>query len=95
MSSAKTLRLVVALVAVAVLNAACATQASKSEYFGKTEPLPNQYLRYISGSETESLDPQVGTSQPDARIYMALYDGLTEYHPKTMEPIPALAEHWN
>ncbi len=25
---------------------------------------------------------------------MALYDGLTEYHPKTMEPIPALAERW-
>jgi oligopeptide transport system substrate-binding protein len=95
MSSARTARLVAALLALGLLNAACATQASKSEYFGKTEPLPNQYLRYISGSETESLDPQVGTSQPDARIYMALYEGLTEYHPKTMEPTPALAERWN
>src|SRR6266550_3269026 len=26
---------------------------------------------------------------------MALYEGLVEYHPKTMEPIPALAERWH
>ena len=25
---------------------------------------------------------------------MAIYDGLVEYHPKTMEPIPAIAESW-
>ena len=25
---------------------------------------------------------------------MAMYDGLVEYHPKTMEPIPAIAESW-
>lgn len=94
MTVSKTVRLTAAVLALALVSAACATQASRSVYFGKTEPLPDQVLRYISGSETESLDPQVGTSQPDARIYMALYDGLTEYHPKTMEPIPALAERW-
>src|SRR5260370_346724 len=26
---------------------------------------------------------------------MALYDGLVEYHPKTLRPIPALAERWD
>ncbi|HVF55033.1 MAG TPA: peptide ABC transporter substrate-binding protein [Pyrinomonadaceae bacterium] len=93
-SRARNLRLWAALCALAIVCAACTSQASKSEYFGKTEPLPDQVLRYISGSETESLDPQIGTSQPDARIYMALYEGLTEYDPKTMEPIPALAERW-
>ena len=25
---------------------------------------------------------------------MALYDGLVEYHPKTTEPIPGIAESW-
>jgi oligopeptide transport system substrate-binding protein len=25
---------------------------------------------------------------------MAMYDGLVEYHPKTMDPIPAIAESW-
>jgi len=26
---------------------------------------------------------------------MALYEGLVEYHPKTLMPIPAIAEHWH
>ena len=51
-------------------------------------------MRYISGSEPESLDPQVSSGQPEARLYLGLYDGLTEYHPETAQPIPALAERW-
>jgi oligopeptide transport system substrate-binding protein len=26
---------------------------------------------------------------------MSIFEGLTEYHPKTMEPIPAIAERWD
>jgi oligopeptide transport system substrate-binding protein len=52
-------------------------------------------MRYVSGSEPESLDPHIPTGQPEARILIALYDGLVEYHPKTMEPIPSLAESWD
>ena len=51
-------------------------------------------MRYVSGGEIESLDPPITNSQPDARILIALFDGLVEYHPKTMEPIPAIAENW-
>src|SRR5436305_6216510 len=58
------------------------------------DPPAGQVLRYISGSEPESLDPQMSSGQPEARLDMALYDGLAEYHPKTMEPIPAVAERW-
>ena len=36
-----------------------------------------------------------GTGQPEARIYMALFEGLTEYDPKTTQPIPAIAERWD
>jgi oligopeptide transport system substrate-binding protein len=80
--------------AVLVSASACTTQATNSPYFGKTVPPEGQILRYISGSEPESLDPQVSTGQPEARIYVALYDGLTEYHPETGQPIPSLAERW-
>ncbi|MDQ3802655.1 MAG: peptide ABC transporter substrate-binding protein [Acidobacteriota bacterium] len=80
--------------ALPLLLTSCASTSASSEYFGKTEPPRGQVLRYISGSEPESLDPQVGTGQPEARIYMALYEGLVEYHPQTMEPIPAIAESW-
>jgi ABC-type oligopeptide transport system substrate-binding subunit len=66
-----------------------------SKYFGKTLVPGKQVMRYVSGSEPESLDPQIATGQPETRLIMAFFDGLTEYDPKTMAPIPALAETWD
>lgn len=78
---------------VATLISGCATEAT-NRFYGKTEPPKDNVLRYVSGSEPESLDPPVATGQPEARVMMALYDGLVEYHPKTMEAMPAIAESW-
>ena len=94
MLNEKTVRLVAFLIATALLAASCTTQAKRAEYFGKIDPPEGQVLRYISGSEPESLDPQMSSGQPEARLDMALYDGLAEYHPKTMEPMPSIAESW-
>src|SRR5262245_43668737 len=77
-----------------VSTCACSPVSSESPYFGSTEPPEGQRMRYVSGSEPESLDPQIGTGQPEARIYLALFEGLTEMHPKTAEPIPGIAERW-
>ena len=57
--------------------------SGRTAYFGKTVPPEGQELRYISGSEPETIDPQLATGQPEARILMALFDGLTEYDPQT------------
>src|SRR5688572_23137989 len=84
---------VLAISAVACLLAGCSSSA-KSQFFGQTTAPSENVLRYITGSEPESLDPALPNGQPEARILMALYDGLIEYHPVTMEPIPAIAESW-
>jgi len=94
MQEGKVVRLVAFALAAALLAAGCSTQSKNSEFFGKIDPPAGQVLRYISGSEPESLDPQMSSGQPEARIHLALYEGLAEYHPKTMEPIPAIAERW-
>jgi len=75
-------------------GSACTTTASTSQYFGKTTPPEGQVLRYVSGSEPESLDPQISSGQPEARIYMSIFEGLTEMDPKTAQPIPGIAERW-
>ena len=36
----------------------------------------------------------MSSGQPEARLHVGLYDGLTEYHPETGQPIPSLAERW-
>ena len=87
-------RSILAIVILSSFLISCSTQAN-SRFFGKTEAPKDNVMRYVSGSEPESLDPQFVTGQPEARIMMALYDALVEYHPKTMEPIPAIAESWD
>lgn len=89
------IRLAAGLLALALLIAGCSASAKNQVYFGKVVPPSDNTLHYVSGSEPESLDPQIGTGQPEARIYMSIFEGLTEYHPKTMEPIPAIAERWD
>lgn len=86
-------RLLIAFVVLSSFLISCSTKAT-SRYWGQTKAPEGQVMRYVSGSEPESLDPQIPTGQPEARVLMAFYDGLVEYHPKTMDPIPAIAESW-
>jgi len=87
-------RIVVLCIFAAMISSGCSTEVN-TRYFGQTEPPRDNIMRYVTGGEPESLDPPVSNSQPDSRIYIALFDGLVEYDPKTMEPIPALAESWD
>lgn len=95
--SSGTCKQIIGLVLLASLawsNYSCAVVSSNEVYYGKPVPPERNILRYVTGDEPATLDPQVHNGQPEARIYLALYEGLVEYHPKTLAPIPALAEHW-
>ena len=71
----------------------CAASAH-SGFFGSTTPPRENVLHYVSGGEPETLDPQIPNLQNEARICLALFDGLAEYDAKTSQPVPALAERW-
>ena len=73
----------------------CRVVATSGDFYGSTTPPKLNILRYVNGPEPESLDPPVSSGQPEARIYMALYQGLIEYDPKTLNAIPGLAERWD
>jgi oligopeptide transport system substrate-binding protein len=49
---------------------------------------------FCNGTEVKSLDPHLINGQPEQRIVLALFQGLIAWHPKTLEPTPALAESW-
>ncbi len=85
----------ISLGAILFTSFSCRVAARNEEFFGKTTPPERNILRYINGDEPESLDPAVSSGQPEARIYMSLYEGLVEYDPKTLNPIPALAQRWD
>src|SRR5215210_6005595 len=74
-----------------LLVAAC---SSGGAYFGKTSPPDVQRLVYENAAEPETLDPQKSTGVPESHVIDALFEGLTKYHPKTLEPMAALATHY-
>jgi oligopeptide transport system substrate-binding protein len=86
-------KLFIFLILTALAAVSCTTKVT-TRYFGQTVPPKDNIMRYVTGGEPESLDPPVSNSQPDSRIYTAIFEGLVEYDPKTLEPIPALAESW-
>ena len=93
MSATRTIILVASLSA-CLIAIGCVASAKNETFFGKTDPPRENVLRYVSGSEPESIDPQIPIGQNEARLCMALFDGLAEYDAKSSQPIPALAERW-
>lgn len=94
-SNLKRLVALLQLISLTALVFSCNSTSSREEYFGRIEPPKANIFRYVTGDEPQSLDPPISAGQPEARIYMALYDGLVEYDPKDLSPIPSLAERWD
>jgi oligopeptide transport system substrate-binding protein len=52
-------------------------------------------LHWGNGTDPQELDPHVVTGVPEHHILSALLEGLVAKDPKTLSPIPAVAEEWS
>lgn len=78
----------------AVGPVALAGCARDGMYFGTTSPPGRQRLVYANGNEPDVLDPGTYAGGTEMRIINALFDGLTKFHPLTLEPMAGLATHY-
>ena len=46
-------------------------------------------------AEPETIDPAAHTGRPDSNVILQLFEGLTSFDPRTLEPIPGAAKKWN
>ncbi len=53
-----------------------------------------QELIFNNQSEPETLDPAIMTGVPEHSLALALCEGLTSHDPRTLEPVPGVAERW-
>lgn len=53
-----------------------------------------QTLHFGNLSEPTDLDPHVINSLQDFNIVLALFEGLTSYHPQDVSAVPGAATHW-
>src|SRR5262245_61765979 len=74
--------------------AALVSCARQGLYFGRTTQPKRNRLVYANGNEPDVFDPGTYASGTEMRIINALFDGLTKFHPLTLEPMAALATHY-
>lgn len=67
---------------------------AENTYFATTPPPPKQELRWSNGRMPKHLDPARAAAAPETDIVRAMYEGLTEIDPVTLEAIPGVAEKW-
>lgn len=49
---------------------------------------------FNNGTEVTTLDPAQVVGIPEGRVIRALYEGLVVKHPRTLAPLPGMAESW-
>lgn len=64
------------------------------EKTGKPEPPDKQVFTFNNGTEPKTLDPGLMTGNTEFNIASQLLEGLVQYDPETLKPIPGMATHW-
>jgi len=59
-----------------------------------SEGTKNQIFHIGNGTEPQGIDPQIVTGIPEFHIITALLEGLVTEDPRTLEPMPGMAESW-
>ncbi len=63
-------------------------------FTGDADSFGDDTLLMNNLAEPSQLDPAMQTSVEDQRLTLALFEGLTSYHPKTLQPIEGIAHSW-
>ncbi len=83
-----------ALVIVMALSGGCFLDHDVEQFYGRTVTPRAQEFRWSDGGLPQVFDPALAAAAPDTDAVRALYEGLTEYDPKTLAPVPGVAARW-
>jgi oligopeptide transport system substrate-binding protein len=76
-------------------HSGCFSGAEPTPYYGGNVLVPStQEFRWSDGGLPQTFDPAFAAAPPDTDAVRALFEGLTDYDPKTLAPIPAVATRW-
>ena len=82
------------ILAACLVHTGCFATNQPSTYYGKVITPRSQEFRWSNGGLPQTFDPAFAAAPPDTDAVRALFEGLTDYDPKTLAPIPAVATHW-
>jgi oligopeptide transport system substrate-binding protein len=82
------------LLALCLTHTGCFSTAQPSTYYGNVVPPRSQEFRWSNGGLPQTFDPAFAAAPPDTDAVRALFEGLTDYDPSTLSPVPAVATRW-
>jgi oligopeptide transport system substrate-binding protein len=82
------------MVAMSLLFGGCFREEKGERFYGKVAVPSTQEFRWSDGGLPKVFDPARAAAPPDTDAVRALYEGLTDYEPGTLRPVPAVASRW-
>lgn len=82
------------LLVLCLTHSGCFSGEEPSPYYGAVNPPRLQEFRWSDGGLPQTFDPAFAVAAPDTDAVRALFEGLTDYDPKTLAPVPAVATRW-
>ena len=82
------------LLILCLTHSGCFSGEEPSTYYGAVNPPGLQEFRWSDGGLPQTFDPAFAAAPPDTDAVRALFEGLTDYDPQTLAPVPAVATRW-
>jgi oligopeptide transport system substrate-binding protein len=82
------------LLILCLTHSGCFSGDEPSTYYGNTVAPRTQEFRWSDGGLPQTFDPAFAVAPPDTDAVRALFEGLTDYDPRTLEPVPGVATRW-
>jgi oligopeptide transport system substrate-binding protein len=77
-----------------VASGGCFSSDEGETYYGRVSVPQRQEFRWSDGGLPQVFDPALAAAPPDTDVVRAMFEGLTEYDPKTLTPISGVALRW-
>jgi ABC-type oligopeptide transport system substrate-binding subunit len=82
------------LLALMLSHAGCFLDEKLEPYYGRVVVPSSQDFRWSDGGLPQTFDPAFAAAPPDTDLVRAIFEGLTDYDPRSLTPVPAVATRW-
>jgi oligopeptide transport system substrate-binding protein len=75
-------------------HAGCFLDEAVEPYAGRVVVPRSQEFHWSDGGLPQTFDPAFAAAPPDTDLVRAIFEGLTDYDPRSLNPVPAVATRW-
>ena len=75
-------------------HAGCFLDETVEPYAGRIMVPRTQEFHWSDGGLPQTFDPAFAAAPPDTDVVRAIFEGLTDYDPRLLTPVPAVASRW-